>query len=295
MQFARPRQCRKFQRAARVAIFIWERRVRRAWVIALVSVAAVLASSCRNVRGVRLDTSTARDVKPRMATVLDDGRSLRPQDEYFTYKIGEHDKLSVSVEVAGQLEYAGSLEVDWTGRVKIPTTDTVIRVSGHTQQQAESAVAEALAPYYKVTPDVTVELAESQSRRFWAVGNTTVQGSIAMGLKELRLRDALEKAGFKMNPVELNRAYGKMVVITPDVEKPTYVVVNARHVMFGELRDNIRIKPGDIIYVPSTLFANLNKIMNGVLQQAETSAELYRLLKDMEDGRYWEDGRYRRR
>jgi len=224
-----------------------------------------------------------------VTTVLDDGRSLTAADQYFTYKIGQHDELWISVEVAGEHEFSGALEVDWVGEVRIPVTDTTVYLDGHTLAQAESAIAAALAPYYNVVPDVTVELERSRSRFFWAVGSTTIQGRFEMGLKEVRLRDALMAAGFGIDPMEMSKDYAQVAVITPDVEKPTYVVVDAGGVMFGDLRDNVRIKPGDIIYVPNTFYANMNTVLENVFMQAENAGDIYYLLKYLEDGRFEED------
>ncbi len=60
-----------------------------------------------------------------------------------------------------------------------------------------------------------------------------------------------------MEGADLRRVH----LITPNKEKPTYTVLNIADVLKGKTSDNLVIRPGEIIYVPSHIDVRINKFL----------------------------------
>lgn len=167
------------------------------------------------------------------------------------YRVGPGDRLLVAVYGHPELSitgYAGSsfnavdgLRVDNDGTIQFPLIGSV-KVAGKTSEDLRVYLQEQLGVYVK-DPKVTVQIVFAGSIRYYLLGQFT-----APGLKEsdrpVRLLEALSLGG----SVVLERASLRSAYIARDGKR---LPIDFRSLILeGDLRQNIKMRSGDIILVP---------------------------------------------
>jgi protein involved in polysaccharide export with SLBB domain len=180
----------------------------------------------------------------------------------FTYKIGVNDKLEISI--AEHPEFSGPSKVNSDGTIELKTLDERIYLAGLTPPQAEARIWDVIMPYVVGKPRVKVDVAQSRSRFFIALGAVGRVGRYFIGLEDVTVRDAL----FAANLFSPGANKDKIFIITPDERrKPSYVEVDAKSVLMGDLRQNVVLRPGDIVYVPTTVYFKINAVLDEIIGQ----------------------------
>ena len=167
------------------------------------------------------------------------------------YRVGPGDRLLVAVYGHPELSISGyggtsfnaldGLRVDNDGTIQFPLIGSV-QVSGKTTEDLRVFLQEQLAVYVK-DPKVTVQVVFAGSIRYYLLGQFS-----APGLKEsdrpVRLLEALSLGG----SVVLERASLRSAYIALDGKR---LPIDFRSLILeGDLRQNIKMKSGDIILVP---------------------------------------------
>jgi polysaccharide biosynthesis/export protein len=171
------------------------------------------------------------------------------------YRIGPGDSLLVAVYGHPELSiatYAGMAVnvqggrtpgylVDNDGTVQFPLMGTVL-VAGKTTAQLRQILEQQLAVFIK-DPKVTVQILFNGSLRYYLLGQFTSPG-MKFSDRPMRLLEALSLAGsIDLPRASLRRAYvaraGKRMSVNFQ-----------RLVREGDLRHNIRLRTGDIVFVP---------------------------------------------
>ncbi len=212
------------------------------------------------------------------APLLSDGTSRSLYDRLTVYSVGCGDGLSL--EIAGHEEFSGDVGVDQRGRMVVPNTEDLLEVEGLSLDEVEGRVAEAVSPYVVGRPEVNIRLISSASKFYYVLGGVLKPGVYPMGGDVIRLREALGIAGFFESEAADKRRVG---IVTPDPERPTYLIANGREIMLGVDKRNIILKPGDIVFVQNRIIYDLDRFVYELFITTENVATTHDVVK------YWED------
>ena len=226
-----------------------------------VLISSILLTSC-GVPGERRPLDEVRELQsPAPSDPLQD---QEPVSAYGPYKVGVRDILDIQVE--NHSELSGEFVVASDGTIALPYSGENLLLEGYALKETGARFAESVSPYTLAPPVVRAELISARSKFFYVLGAVNRTGRFAVGEKVVRLRDALVRAGlFNTNPW-FRPAARKVYGITPHEETPTYVVVNARDVLLGKLRDDVIVYPDDIVYVPTTTYFKINVLLDEIVR-----------------------------
>lgn len=160
------------------------------------------------------------------------------------YRIGEGDKLSVSVW--GRPEVSGKYVVGPDGRIALPLTGT-IKLAMATREEAAGNIRTALQPYYQ-KPNVTVGVDEYVSNRVILLGRVENPGTVRFDtmptlLEALARGGALPVLDKKATLTRSAIFRGRNMVIWVDLRK----LLNG-----GDSTYNLRLQSNDVIYIPDS-------------------------------------------
>jgi polysaccharide export outer membrane protein len=154
-----------------------------------------------------------------------------------SYIIGPEDVLYVSVFQEVELTRAVSVRPD--GKITMPLIGDM-QAEGLTPERFAAQLKQAIS-VYKNNPDVTVSVAQVNSKRYTIAGEVLKPGPYPLILPT-KVFDALNMAGFRdfanLSKVKIIRG-------------PKRIPFNYKEVLKGKkLEQNIFLEPGDTIYVP---------------------------------------------
>jgi protein involved in polysaccharide export with SLBB domain len=219
-------------------------------------------ASCGGISGKHMSVDSYRT--PPDPPVLAVGQPINVSATELNYTIGLRDV--VSVEVADHTEFSGNFKVEEDGTFELPTVYRRIPVGGLSTRQAEARIRDVIRELVVGDAQVRVKVILSRSREYYMLGAVRHQGRYFMGLENVTVRDALVEANLWGDGAKTGEVY----IITPDREnKPSYVTVNAGSILEGNLRDNVVLKPGDIIYVPTTVYFQITSVLDEIIGQTK--------------------------
>lgn len=162
-------------------------------------------------------------------------------------KIAPRDQLAVSVWNAGvnEASYSGKFPVDIDGTFEYPTVGRV-KAAGLTAREVEADLTTRLGKYL-VSPQVTVEVEQSSTRRVIMAGEVKMPASYSFA-GELTLFEALTRAG------ALTDDAGEEAIIhrRPVGDSPEETLrVDLYDMLSGQsMRNNLVLRDGDTVVVP---------------------------------------------
>lgn len=212
------------------------------------------------------------------------------------YKFNTRDRLRILVRK--HPEFSGIVEVDIEGAIKIPNTEDYVVVYGLTLAEATVAVKAKIAPYIVAEPDVRLRIVSAAGQYYYIFGETRNRGRFPMGVAPLKLSEAI----FRSNSVPLSSGRYRMdedavvrsgltgrarfrlptyinlhavSVITPHRIRPTRRVYNVKDALYlGKTGEDPIIRPGQIIWVPSSVDSRLIKFFRRVIVPLDTGGAL---------------------
>ena len=181
------------------------------------------------------------------------------------YTLGVNDVLSITVsrhpEVSGDfyINSEGKIQYEFVGDLKI---------LGMTKDEVKDLVTNSLSKYI-VTPDVTVKIIGYNSKVVYVIGEVGAPGKIYMHGDTITVREALLQAGLPL----LSASMKKSRLVTPaDSGKAERKYVNVEALLYdGDLRENLMMKPGDVLYIPATILTKAMRAINPVAQPIGTA------------------------
>jgi polysaccharide export outer membrane protein len=183
------------------------------------------------------------------------------------YRLGEGDQISVSVW--GRPELTGKHVIGPDGRITLPLAGPM-RVADSTREEAASRMSTALSRYYKA-PAVSVAVDQYTANRITVLGRVQNPGSVVFE-RPPTLLEALAKAGAL--PVIDKQATLTRCAVFRGRERVMWVDLK-RLLNRGDTAYNIRLQPGDLVYIPDS-FDTLVYVMGAVHKPGA-----YRLTPDM--------------
>ncbi|MFA6320548.1 MAG: polysaccharide biosynthesis/export family protein [Candidatus Omnitrophota bacterium] len=187
--------------------------------------------------------------------------------EAMKYTLGPDDVIEV--EVRRHPEFSGQYPVNSEGRIEYKFIGDMI-VSGLTKAQLQEKLVATLSEYI-IEPDVNVRIVSYLSKVFYVVGEVNNPGKFYMKGNSITVREALVQAGL---PVTGSAAMRKCRLVTPDAKgRSNYKYINAYALLYGgDLRQNVEMKPGDVLYVPSTVISKIIRVVSPVTNAVSSAA-----------------------
>ncbi len=178
------------------------------------------------------------------------------------YTIGPGDKLQIVIQ--NQKEISGEYIVNEVGFIRFPLLG-LFPVQGNTLAQIQSQLGAALKKFLR-QPVVTVDLSESLNKQVFVYGALGDFGP----LKQMEV--------YNLNkPTKILSLLASMGGPKPDADIRNISISHAdgsRHVidlnrilLQGDQSQNIFLKPGDIVYIPSSATGENKILVLGAVQQ----------------------------
>ncbi len=158
------------------------------------------------------------------------------------YKIGPQDILRIDVWKEQEISRTAPVRPD--GKISLPLLNDV-QAAGLTPMQLAAVIGEGLKKYI-TNPQVTVSVAEINSRRIYVTGEVLKPGAFPL-LPNMTVLQALSSSGGFSQFARVKNIYVLRKEEGKDVKHP----FNYRDVVSGKKPEqNILLEPGDVIVVP---------------------------------------------
>jgi len=218
------------------------------------------------------------DIEPKyrntvfyLADIYKIKEAAKREQEPVRYTLGSEDVLEINV--LGHPELSSVVEVEPGGEIILPLLKEVVMASGLTKEELAVKIKELLSKYVK-EPEVQVVIKGYNSKKWYILGEVVSRGEYPLGKVNLTLMEALYQAGL---PVEGVAAMRRVMLIKPHKTNPRYKSINVFDILYyGKMQDNVRIEPGDIIYVPKTVLAKVTGLITQIstpITQTKTGLE----------------------
>lgn len=178
-----------------------------------------------------------------------------PVTEAVKYTLGKDDVISVTVR--RHPEFSDKYVVNSEGKIECKYIGDII-VDGLTKAELKERMSEILLEYI-IEPEVDVQILAYLSKVFYVVGEVHRPGKFYMKGDTITVREALVQSGLPTHAAAMRRCR----LITPgNSKKDNYVGVNVYTLLYeGNLKENITMKPGDVLYVPATAMAKMLRVI----------------------------------
>ena len=158
------------------------------------------------------------------------------------YKIGPQDVLRI--DVWKEPDISRTIPVRPDGKISLPLLNDV-QAAGFTAMQLAASLRESLSKYL-TSPQVTVTVNETNSRRVYLTGEVVRAGALPL-LPGMTVLQALASGGGFTQFAKLKNIY----VLRTEDGKQVKHPFNYKEVVKGNLAEqNILLQPGDVIVVP---------------------------------------------
>ncbi|MFH0731652.1 MAG: polysaccharide biosynthesis/export family protein [Candidatus Omnitrophota bacterium] len=186
--------------------------------------------------------------------------------EEVKYTLGPNDV--VSIEVRRHPEFSGQYTVNSEGKIEYKFVGD-IAVSGLTKLQLNKRLTEILSDFL-IAPEVDVTIVAYLSKVFYVVGEAANPGKYYMRGNTITIREALVQSGLPT----YSAAMRKCRLITPNnTGRNNYTYVNVYKLLYeGDLKENIDMKPGDVLYIPATAMAKIIRVISPVTNATSEAA-----------------------
>jgi len=174
------------------------------------------------------------------------------------YTLGPNDV--VAIEVRRHPEFSGQYAVNSEGKIEYKFVGDIV-VTGLTKAQLKERLTEILSEFI-IEPEIDVTIVAYMSKVFYVVGEVTRPGKFYMRGNTVGVREALIEAGLPTQAAAMRSCR----LITPNqTGRKNYVTVNALKLLYeGDLKENLEMKPGDVLYIPSTVIAKIIRVVSPV-------------------------------
>ncbi len=181
-------------------------------------------------------------------------------EEAVKYTLGPDDVIAIAVR--RHPEFSGQYKVNSEGKIEYKYVGDII-VSGLTKVQLKKRLTEVLSEYL-IEPDVDIQIVQYLSKVFYVVGDVNRPGKFYMRGDTIKAREAIVQAGLPNHAAAMKRCR----IITPnEAGKNNYVDVNVYKLLYeGDLKENLVMKPGDVLYVPATVMAKIIRVISPITE-----------------------------
>ena len=193
------------------------------------------------------------------------------------YRVGIPDQITISAPRVLEIDQVDqTIGVD--GKISLRLLGPV-RVVGLTPREIAAKLEELLKPYYE-DPKVQVEVTKYASKKYYVFGEVAAEGPQPYTGKDSVI-DALSAA----RPTFIAfRSNIQVIRPSPDPDQRVKIRVDLdKMVQKGDLRMNVLLEPGDVVYVPPTALGWVGNRFREVLYPFLPAYEAYRVPADLMD------------
>jgi len=192
------------------------------------------------------------------------GLSQQARAQNGAYYPGPRDVLGLTIHAGGKLQNKVDLTVSSKEMINVPYIGPT-KVKGRTITELETIITEQLAKDYFVNPEVNMSIKEYHSIQFFISGAVKSPGLYEMA-SQTTLMELIAKAGGvtagRGNIAYVLRAAAKQIANGKDAEtslphkKPIKVSLKGL-LDDGDMRHNLSLNSGDVVYIPLSKALNL--------------------------------------
>jgi len=177
------------------------------------------------------------------------------------YTLGPDDKIEIAVQ--RHPEFSGVYPVNLEGKIQYKFVGD-IEVSGLNKTDLEEKLSQILSTFV-INPEINVTILEYKSKVIYILGEVGAPGKYYMRSESIPLRQAVVNAGLPTHSASMRRC----LLITPTRNgKAKTRKVDLYGLLYGgDLKKNIEMKPGEVLYVPCTV---LTKVIRAVTPATDT-------------------------
>ena len=189
-----------------------------------------------------------------------------PSVDVQEYTLGPDDVIEI--EVRRHPEFSGQYQINSEGKIQYKYIGDV-DVNGLTKDKLKEKLNGILSEYL-IEPEIDVQIVEYLSKVFYVVGDVNRPGKFYMRGNTVTVREALVHAGLPTHAAAMRRCR----IITPDeLGKDNYTEVNIYKLLYeGDLKENLVMQPGDVLYVPCTVIAKIIRVVQPVTNAVSEAA-----------------------
>ncbi len=176
----------------------------------------------------------------------------------------------VEIEVWRQGDFSKTVRVSSSGTISyLPLGE--IQASGLSLVQLRDRLRQGLLKYL-VEPKIGISAVSVRSQKIFVLGEVASPGILQMDIPITALEAILEAGGFTTNAEQRS-----VLLVRGDLKKPRLVSLNLKEVYTrGNLKENILLEKGDILYVPATFIANIERFFEHLSSIISPIVELER-------------------
>jgi len=182
------------------------------------------------------------------------------------YTLGPDDVIEI--EVRRHPEFSGKYTINSEGKIEYKFIGDMA-VDGMTKAQFQQKLIGMLSEYI-IDPEVNVQIVQYLSKVYYVIGEVNRPGKFYMNGDSATVLNAIVAAGLP-NQAASTR---KCRLITPSAKGRSKIVyVNVYELLYGgNLKCNVAMKPGDILYIPSTIIAKVIQVIRPVTDTVSSAA-----------------------
>lgn len=198
-----------------------------------------LILSCSSDKGSEKVVIGQQEMAPPTFSVLGPGDEL-------TFNVWRHDTLERTV----QIDPSGNIYLPLVGEMK---------ASGLTIVQLRKKISSRLSKYI-VNPQVDISVSSLQSQKVHVLGEVNSPGSFVILDRRMLVWEAISQAEGFTN--DANKDEVLLVRSEKGVARVTALNLNIKEMAKnGKLDQNVYLRNGDIVYVPPSFIANVERFM----------------------------------
>lgn len=181
-----------------------------------------------------------------------------PLLESISYTLGPEDVIEIFVQ--RHPEFSGTFPISNDGKIQYKFAGD-IDANGLTKKELEEKIQKIISNYV-INPEVNVTLLEYKSKVIYVLGEVTTPGKYYMKSDRITVREAVVSAGLPSVTAAMRRCR----LITPAKNgKVKTRTVDLYTVLYGgDLRRNLEMQTGDVLYVPATIMAKVVRVISPV-------------------------------
>lgn len=185
----------------------------------------------------------------------------------------------VRITVLFHEEFSGDVVVGPDGTITLPLAGVDVEAAGLTEKQLAEAVARKLKRFVEA-PEVFVKVTQFNSKKVYVLGEIANPGVYRLKNRKLTIRDLMFIAGL---PKRGTSAIRRVLVIRQTPEGPVKRYINVYNILYnGDLRDNIVLSNGDIVYVPMAKHAKIAEVVQQITAPMDALVDFNDARADLE-------------
>lgn len=192
------------------------------------------------------------------------------ETEPLKYTLGPDDVIQI--DVRRHPEFSGEYAINSEGKIQYKFVGDV-PIEGLTKEETKEKLASILSKFI-IEPDIEVTILQYRSKVIFIVGEVGAPGKYYMKADTISLRDAVVQAGLPT----LAASMRKTRLVHPDSDgRPKHEKVDLYKLIYeGKLELDREMLPGDVLYVPATIFAKIGRILNPIAAPVSSGTTIER-------------------